>query len=37
VPTQLVIYPGEFHGLSVPSYQRDRMERYVAWFDRFLK
>ena len=22
--TQLVIYPGEFHGISVPSYQRDR-------------
>ena len=37
VPTQLVIYPGEYHGLSVPSYQRDRMERYVAWFDQYLK
>jgi dipeptidyl aminopeptidase/acylaminoacyl peptidase len=35
--TRLVIYPGQHHGLTVPSYQRDRLERYVAWFDRFLK
>ena len=37
VPTQLVIYPGENHGLTVPSYLRDRMERNLAWYDRFLK
>ncbi|HXV60149.1 MAG TPA: S9 family peptidase [Vicinamibacteria bacterium] len=37
VETQLVIYPGQFHGLTKPSYLRDRLERYVAWFDRFLK
>lgn len=37
VETELVIYPGQFHGLTKPSYQRDRLERYVAWFDRFLK
>jgi dipeptidyl aminopeptidase/acylaminoacyl peptidase len=37
VETQLVIYPGEYHGLSKPSYQRDRVERYLSWFDRFLK
>lgn len=37
VETQLVIYPGQFHGLSKPSYLRDRMERWLAWFDRFLK
>jgi dipeptidyl aminopeptidase/acylaminoacyl peptidase len=35
--TQLVIYPGQFHGLTIPSYQRDRLERYLAWFDKFLK
>jgi len=33
VPTQLVIYPGEFHGLKRPSFLRDRMERWLAWFD----
>jgi dipeptidyl aminopeptidase/acylaminoacyl peptidase len=37
VETQLVIYPAQYHGLNRPSYLRDRAERYVAWFDRFLK
>ena len=37
VPTQLVIYPGQFHGLSMPSYNRDRFERYLQWFDKYLK
>jgi dipeptidyl aminopeptidase/acylaminoacyl peptidase len=31
VPTKLVIYPGENHGLRIPSYLRDRMERLLAW------
>jgi len=37
VPTQLIIYPGQSHGSRLPSFQTDRYERYVAWFDRFLK
>jgi dipeptidyl aminopeptidase/acylaminoacyl peptidase len=37
VPTQYVVYPGQFHGISVPSYQRDRMERYIGWFNKYLK
>lgn len=37
VPTELVIYPNQFHGLTVPSYRVDRLRRYVAWYDRFLK
>ncbi len=37
VETQLVIYPGQYHGLAKPSYQKDRIERYIGWFDRFLK
>lgn len=36
VPTQLVIYPGQFHGLSLPSYQRDWETRFVAWMDHYL-
>jgi len=35
--TQLVVYPGEFHGISKPSYQKDRFERYLAWYDKFVK
>ncbi|MFN2597603.1 MAG: alpha/beta hydrolase family protein, partial [Pyrinomonadaceae bacterium] len=37
VDTQLVIYPNEFHGIQRPSYVRDRYERYVAWYDKYLK
>lgn len=37
VPTQLIVYPGQFHGISVPSFIRDRWERYIGWFDQYLK
>ncbi len=37
VPTRLVIYPGENHGLEVPSYLRDRLERLIDWYDGLLK
>jgi dipeptidyl aminopeptidase/acylaminoacyl peptidase len=36
VPTQLVIYPGQNHGLSKPSYIQDRLERMIDWYDRYL-
>jgi dipeptidyl aminopeptidase/acylaminoacyl peptidase len=36
VETQLVIYPGQSHGLSVPSYLRDRLERQIEWYRRHL-
>lgn len=32
VPTQLVIYPGQFHGLTKPGYFLDRYQRYLAWY-----
>ena len=37
VDTQLVIYPGQFHGITTPSYKKDRLERYLAWYDKYLK
>ncbi len=37
VPTELVIYPGQNHGIRVPSYQKDRYERYVKWYDTYLR
>ena len=37
VETQLIIYPNEFHGIQRPSYQRDRYERYLAWYDKYVK
>jgi dipeptidyl aminopeptidase/acylaminoacyl peptidase len=36
VPTQLVVYPGQNHLLTRPSYVKDCMRRYIAWFDRYL-
>ena len=37
VPTQLIVYPGERHGIRKPSFQKDRYERYLAWYDKYLK
>ncbi len=37
VPTKLIVYPGENHGLSVPSYLVHRMRSNIAWYDRWLK
>jgi dipeptidyl aminopeptidase/acylaminoacyl peptidase len=37
VPTQLIVYPGQNHGIARPSYQRDRMERYLGWYAKYLK
>ena len=37
VETQLVIYPNEFHGIQRPSYVRDRYERYLAWYEKYVK
>lgn len=35
--TMLIVYPGESHGLSVPSYERDRLQRYLDWYDKHLQ
>jgi len=37
VPTQLVIYPGQNHGLTKVPYLRDRLERYLAWYGKHVK
>ena len=37
VEAQLVIYPGQFHGITRPSYYRDRLERYVNWYDEHVQ
>ncbi|HET6977740.1 MAG TPA: S9 family peptidase [Pyrinomonadaceae bacterium] len=37
IDTQLIIYPNENHGIQRPSYQRDRMERYLGWYDKYVK
>ncbi len=35
--TQLVVYPGQHHGIRKPSYQKDLFERYLAWYDKYVK
>ncbi|MFQ5789722.1 MAG: prolyl oligopeptidase family serine peptidase [Acidobacteriota bacterium] len=35
--TELVVYPGEYHGIRTPSYRKHLYERYLAWYDRYVK
>jgi dipeptidyl aminopeptidase/acylaminoacyl peptidase len=35
--TALVVYPGEYHGFTVPSHIRDRLLRYLAWYGHYVK
>ena len=35
--TQLVVYPGAYHGIRKHSYQKDLLERFLAWFDKYVK
>ena len=37
VPTELVVYPDEFHGIDTPTNAKDLYERYLAWFRRYLE
>ena len=37
IETQLVIYPNEFHGITRPSYVKDRYQRYLDWYDKYVK
>lgn len=37
VDTQLVVYPDEFHGIARPSFVRDRLDRYLAWYAQHLQ
>jgi dipeptidyl aminopeptidase/acylaminoacyl peptidase len=35
--TELIVYPGETHSIRRPSFQKDRYERYIAWYTKYLK
>ncbi len=37
VPTGLIIYPGQFHGIKKPSYVLDRYQRYLGWYAKYLQ
>lgn len=36
VPTKLVLFPGEPHGIGKPAHVLRKMEEELAWFDRYL-
>ncbi len=35
--TLLVVYPDAHHGIRRPSYHKDLLERFVGWFDKYVK
>ena len=37
IKTQLVVYPDENHGLTVPSFIEDRLQRHLDWYGKYLK
>jgi len=37
VPAELVLYPREWHGLREEKHLLDRMNRIVAWYEKYLK
>jgi dipeptidyl aminopeptidase/acylaminoacyl peptidase len=36
IPTRLVVYPNEGHGIADPVHRRDMLERAAEWFARYL-
>ena len=37
IETQLVVYPDQSHGIRVPTYQVDRYERYLGWYNEHVR
>ena len=35
VPAELIVYPGEFHGFTRPSFIADRYMRWFDWYDHY--
>jgi dipeptidyl aminopeptidase/acylaminoacyl peptidase len=36
VPSELIVYPNQFHGFTRPSFILDRYERWFAWYDKWV-
>lgn len=36
VQTQLVVYPNEHHGIRRPSFIKDRYQRYLDWYEKYV-
>ncbi len=37
VPTELVVYPDEYHEFTLPSHVKDRLQRDLAWYAHYVK
>jgi dipeptidyl aminopeptidase/acylaminoacyl peptidase len=37
IPTELVIYPNQHHGVRVPSYIIHRYKKHIDWYNKYLK
>ena len=37
IPTQLIIFPNQNHGLNIPSYEVFKYNSYIDWFNKYLK
>lgn len=37
VESRLIVYPGQFHGITRPSFVIDRYERYLAWYETHMR
>jgi dipeptidyl aminopeptidase/acylaminoacyl peptidase len=37
IDTQLIVYPDEPHSIQRPSFRKDRWERYLAWYDNYVR
>jgi len=36
-PAELIVYPGQFHGFTRPSFVRDRYVRWFGWYDKYVR
>jgi dipeptidyl aminopeptidase/acylaminoacyl peptidase len=36
-PAELIVYPGQFHGFTRPSYIKDRFEYWFDWYDKYVR
>jgi dipeptidyl aminopeptidase/acylaminoacyl peptidase len=36
-PAELIVYPGQFHGFTRPSFIKDRYQRWFDWYDHYVR
>jgi dipeptidyl aminopeptidase/acylaminoacyl peptidase len=36
-PAELIVYPGQFHGFTRPSFIKDRYQRWFDWYDKYVR